>query len=252
MSSGALRFVRYAYPPNVLGYCGPHDHDALFQYGAERVVDGGLQALARDFDGAWPYLELIAHGSGRDPLDEDVVEAYWIGGELLRTVDTTTFGNSIEGRFRQRSGTSWDAVSDAVTAGALPNHGFHVFCVYPWVGLMRTGMVGEPLRVLDRCRIRWGRIVALDGDAASVISRPLVLDGDRLALGAERVEHVAWASGGSSMTGDLSPGDLVTMHWDWVCERVTAGAVRTLDRGTAAALALANRQLARPRTGVLA
>jgi Family of unknown function (DUF6390) len=251
MSSGALRFVRYAYPPNVLGYCGPYDHGALFEYGTARVVDGGLQALARDFDGAWPYLELIARANDSDPLDEAVVEAYWIGGRLLRSVDTTSFGNSIEERFRRRSGNSWAAVSEAVAAGALPNHGFHVFCVYPWVGLMRTGMTDEPLRVLDRCRIRWGRIAAVSGDTASVVSRSLVLDGDRLTLGGEAVEEVTWASGGTSMLDDLRPQDRVTMHWDWVCERVTARAVHTLERETAAALALANRELARPRTGVL-
>ena len=37
--AGPLLFVRYAYPPNVLGYCGPADHEALHQYGAAGVVD---------------------------------------------------------------------------------------------------------------------------------------------------------------------------------------------------------------------
>lgn len=251
MSSGALRFVRYAFPPNLLGYCGPEDHSALFEYGTAGVVDGGLRALARDFDGAWPYLELIAGAGGRDPLDDAVVEAYWIGGDLLRAVDTTAFGNSIEDRFRGRAGTSWSAVGDAIAAGALPDHAFHVFCVYPWVGLMRTGVTGEPLRVLDRCRIRSGRVVAVDGDVAVVAVRPLVLDGDRLLLGAEQVERLPWASGGASMTAGISVGDRVTMHWDWVCERVSAAAAKRLELGTAAALALANRALARPRSGML-
>lgn len=252
MTPGAVRFVRYAYPPNVLGYCGPHDHAALFEYGTAGVVDGGLLGLVRDFEGAWPYLELIARSNGRHPLDHDVVEAYWIGNRLLDAVDAAALGSSIDERFRSRAGPTWDAVSDAVTSGARPSHGFHVFCVYPWVGLMRTGLTEQPLRVLDRCRIRWGRVVEVDGDDAIVDFQPLVLEHDRLALGPWRRERVMWASGGYGLAGELNPGDLVAMHWDWVCERIGPREVRLLSTEADKALSLANRNLARPRTGVFA
>ena len=77
-------FVRYAYPPNALGYCGPADFAAFREYAAAGVVDPGLVQLAQAFAGAWPYLELIAHGCGiGDPLDRRVVEAYWVGNGLL-------------------------------------------------------------------------------------------------------------------------------------------------------------------------
>ena len=46
---------------------------------------------ARQFDGAWAYLESIARAAGiADPLDERVVEAYWIGNDLLDRVDPGT------------------------------------------------------------------------------------------------------------------------------------------------------------------
>ncbi len=252
MTHGAVRFVRYAYPPNALGYCGSHDHAALFEYGTAGVVDGGLRELAREFEGAWPYLELIARSTGRDPLDDEVVEAYWIGNRLLEAVDVMAFGNAIDERFRRRAGASWDAVSDAMAGGGKPSHGFHVFCVYPWVGLMRTGVTDQPLQVLDRCRIRWGRVVAVDGDYAMVDSRPLVLEHDRLLLGPARPERVTWASDGHGLARELRPGDRVAMHWGWVCERIGAVAQRRLAAETGEALRLANRHLAAPRTGVLA
>ncbi len=251
MTSGALRFVRYAYPPNALGYCGPGDHAALFEYGSAGVVDGGLLDLIRDFEGAWPYLELIGRSNGRDPLDAEVVEAYWIGNRLLEAVDATAMGNSMDERFRPRAGSSWDAVAEAVAAGARPSHGFHVFCVYPWVGLMRTGLTDQPLHVLDRCRIRWGRVVGIDGEMAVVDSQLLVLEHDRLALGPSRPERVRWAGDGYGPSGELQPGDRVSMHWDWVCERIGATAQRRLAAETERALRLANRHLAAPRTGVL-
>ena len=43
-------------------------------------IDRGLRDLAAGFEGAYPYLELIAAANGiEDPLDTRVVDAYWIG-----------------------------------------------------------------------------------------------------------------------------------------------------------------------------
>ena len=75
-SDGPLLFVRYAYPPNALGYCGPDDFAAFREYAAAGVVDQGLVQLAQAFSGAWPYLELISAGCDiADPLDQLVVQA---------------------------------------------------------------------------------------------------------------------------------------------------------------------------------
>ena len=82
--AGTLRFVRYAFMPNRLRYCGGDDNRTIFQYALEGVTDGGLTPLLRKFGGALPYLQLIARANGiADPFDERVVEAYWIGNDLL-------------------------------------------------------------------------------------------------------------------------------------------------------------------------
>ena len=49
--SGLATFVRYAYPPNLRGFCGPDDSTALRDYGLTGVVDGGLVDLAKSFTG---------------------------------------------------------------------------------------------------------------------------------------------------------------------------------------------------------
>ena len=103
--SGALRFAAYAYPPNALGYCGPDASHQLLEQVAAGVDDPDLRRLARGFEGAWPYLELIAGANGiRDPLDPRVVEAYWVGNGLLDRVGPRLLGDSLEDRFRGRAG----------------------------------------------------------------------------------------------------------------------------------------------------
>jgi len=245
---GPTRFARFAYPPNRLGYCGPDDHGALLEYAATGVVDPGLRALAHGFAGAWPYLELIAGANGiTDPLDARVVEAYWTGNRLLGRVSRDELGRAVEDRFRRQAGPRWSGLASALPHGPVPHHGFHVFVVYPWVGLLRGADGGEPLRVLDRCRIRWGRVLSAGAGSAVVRSRALEWDGTRLRLGAPRAEVAATAAGGLELAGtEVAVGDVVALHWDWVCERLEPHRLRWLRHLTAVQLDLVNRRLAEP------
>ena len=244
--AGPLLFAHYASPPNQLGYCGPADAGALLEYGAAAVVDRGLTELAQAFSGAWPYLELIARATGiADPLDHRVVEAYWVGNRLLEGVDMATFGNALMDRFKRRSGSGWGHLAEAVPAGAVPHHSFHVFGVYPWVGLLRAGTSGHPLHVLDRCRVRWGRVVAAHGEEVVVRYRPLTWDGARLELGPPRTETATRAAGGLGFVSGLEPGEWISLHWDWVCDRLGPRQLAALRHYTLRQLEITNGQAAR-------
>ena len=253
-ASGPTLFARFAYPPNALGYCGPDEHRTLLEYAASGVVDGDLRSLAHGFDGAWPYLELIAAANGiNDPLERRVVEAYWIGNELLEHVPIALLATSLETRFRGPAGRDWSRLSEVIPAAPLPQHGFHVFAVYPWVGLLRGSDGGEPLHVLDRCRIRWGRVLEMFGDRATIRSRPLVWDGRKLALGRPTIETAVTARDGYGLTGPLQPGDAVALHWEWVCDRLSLRQLTALRTITASHLDLVNRRLSHsPPQAVLA
>ncbi|MEO8322726.1 MAG: DUF6390 family protein [Actinomycetota bacterium] len=239
--TGALRFCRYAYPPNALGYCGPDDALAVFEHTAAGVADAGLVSLVRGFEGAWPYLQLIAAANGiEDPLDDRVVQAYWVGNRLLGAVDEPTLGRFVEDRFRARMGKRWSALSDRGLNGSVPHHNFHVFVVYPWIGMLRHGFMVEPLRVLDRCRIRRGVVEEVIDDSIRVTSRPLTYDGGAIGLGTPIVETASASIGGVGFIERLRPGDEVSLHWDWVCERLQPRDIRALDRCTSMALEAAN------------
>ena len=239
--SGALRFAAYAYPPNALGYCGPDAAQQLLEQVADGADAPDLRRLARAFEGAWPYLELIAAANGlADPLDPRVVEAYWVGNGLLGRVTPRLLGDSLEVRFRDRVGRSWSRLADAVPAGALPHHSFHVFGVYPWLGLLREGRVEEPLHVLDRCRVRWGHVVEVRGAEAVVRSRPLLWDGRRLLLGKPRDEPAVLRQDGHGLAGGVQAGDWCSLHWDWVCERLDRRALTALRGHTLRQLGVAN------------
>ncbi len=241
MTAGPLLFARYAYPPNALGLCGADETRTLLEYGDAGASDGGLAELARTFEGAWPYLVLIADANRiADPLDPRVVEAYWVGNDLLDRVTAATLSRHVEDRFRGRIGRSWRSVVDAVAAGAVPHHTFHVLAVYPWLGLLRTGVVDEPLHVLDRCRTTPALVQAVDGDVARVRLRPLLWNGHTLELGAHTSRDVRWRDDGLALLPDLQAGDWVSLHWDFVCDRLTPACAARLGRETGRTIAAVN------------
>jgi hypothetical protein len=240
---GPVLFARYAFPPNSHGFCGPADSGGLFEYGVAGVDDGGLRAMAQQFAGAWPYLELIAGATGvPDPLDSRVVEAYWIGSPRLDRVGPRAVGNSMEDRFRFMTGARFSSITDGVLAGGVPHHSFAVFCIYPYTGLLTDRRKApHALTVLDRCRIRWGQVLSITGDQVVVSSSPLTWDGGRLALGPAETETVVASVDGVGMIGGaLVPGDWVSLHWEWVCDRLTPAQVGRLRRYTERHLAIVN------------
>ena len=245
LPSGPIRFARYAFGPNRLGYCGPEASRELFEQATGGGSDAALRNLARDFEGAWPYLQLIADANGiADPLDAAVVDAYWLGNDLLGAVSPAGLGRSLELRFRPRlRADGWRWMAATPEAGAVPVHAFHVLDVFPKVGLLRSGELDGVLGIMDSCRIRWGRVLERDGDWLVVSAVPLELVGGKLRIGAARPERIrAWWDGASFLDA-AAPGDTISIHWDWACERLDAGRLARLIGFTRREIEIANRSI---------
>jgi len=241
VTPGPVLFARYAYPPNALGYCGPADSGALLEYANGQCGDAGLVALARQFSGAWPYLTLIAAANRQpDPLDPSVVTAYWVGSPLLERIPGRLLAAHVVDRFTDRAGRHGTELAELALAGRA-HHNFHVFAVYPWVGLLRAGHVEEPMRVLDSCRIRVGRVLSVHSGQVVVSSAPLCWTGRELVLGPVRPQTARLGTGPV-----VRAGDTVALHWDWVCDVLDTRQAAALAHYTLSQLRVANRALRRP------
>jgi Family of unknown function (DUF6390) len=234
LPTGYALFARYAFPPNELGYCGPADADVLL-----RADDPSEVAThAKAFDGAWPYLRAIADSAGTtEALDAEVVGSYWVGGPLLNRVDPQTLLVQLRRAFE---GQATGLLADLQTStGVLAHHSFHVFVVYPWVRFLDRDST-TALKVLQDCRIRWGTVESVQDDHVVVLSQPLIFDGNVIALGEPNVERIRWRKAGASLIDAPRPGDVVSAHWDWVCDTLTDAETAALRDATQETLAVAN------------
>ena len=183
--------------------------------------DPELRRIAQEFEGAWPYLELIAaENDVADPLDPCVVEAYWLGNGLLREVGPRARYDDLDHRFRTRTATrEWPWLAAKAGSTSVVHHSFHVLEILPRIGMIRGGLPVDLVGVLERCLVRPGRIVAVTDGALDVDLPPLVLRDGSLQLGEPRRQRITVANGEGF--GDvLVPGDDVAVHWDRVCGRL--------------------------------
>ncbi len=244
---GPLLFARFAFPPNRLGLCGPESGQTLPDRVRSGRPDAELVHLARQFEGAYPYLELIAAANAiADPLDASVVEAYWLGNDLLGRVGPRALHDDLTDRFRPRTRPrEWRWLEAKADGPSAVHHSFHVLEILPRIGLLRGGLPPDLVGVLERCLVRPARVVGVGtavGGSLDVELAPLELVDGRLRFGPARLTHLP-ALNGDGFGDIFLPGDHVAIHWDRVCGRLDPVQAARLAAVTERNLAVANTTL---------
>lgn len=240
---GILRCSRYAFGPNRLHYCGPDRNSQLFANIKEEVVDPDLTRILSQFETMYPYLVHIAHANRiKNPLDDRVVEAYWIGNALLDRVDKQLFyEHLVDGLgLKKKLGKSFAIVEDKIGLGAVPHHSFHVLDIW-----RRTGNLdcAHTLESMDDCRISWGIVEDIAGPFISVSRVPLLYENKKLLFGLAVPMRYARRLESDYEIEQLKLGDIVSIHWGIICERITPKQASALKKYTLRHIALANLTL---------
>jgi len=239
---GVIRCSRYAFGPNRLHYCGPDANREILSYINESESDPGLRQLLREFETMFPYLRHIADATGiADPFDERVVEAYWLGNELLEMIDTRAFyRHLVEGqRIKDKLGVkTFNLVAEKVGQGAVPHHSFHVFDIWKRSG--HTNHEHTP-EFMDECRVGWGTVLATDGPTISVSTEPLIMVHGKYVLGNPIERKLARRLEAEYDIEQIKPGDVVSIHWGVPCEVINKHQADMLKKYTLRHIHLANQ-----------
>jgi len=236
---GVALCARFSIATNRLQFCGPRDA-APTLYRA--ITSGSDLAAAREslrkFEALYPYLEAIGAKHGLDPFDAQVVEAYWIGNELLEAFNRDDFLRLLDALVRRGLPRSTAArLADHLPAHPTPHHAFHVSFV--GVGEV-TGHVATTLANMELCRPGWATVVSVEPKALSLDRSSLVLSEGRLALGEPQHASLAYDP---AILKDVVKGSRVALHWNHPALVLTDTQAFALERHTERALSAANEAL---------
>ena len=247
-SRGVLTCARYAFAPNYYKYCGPDTNRKIKDYLREGVSDPGLSQYLSEFVVLYPYLKLIAQENGiADPYDPRVVEAYWIGNSFLDRVkvgsfvDHLHFGQRLKDKIPSKK-LKW--VIEKVPRGGKVHHSFHVFSVFT-----RTGhhTVDHTLDTMDQCRIGWGKIIKssklkAQNSKIKIKTQKMAYEDGKLKLKNGIIREINLPVG-NKMSKKLKPGDWVSYHWGFVCDKISQEQAKSLAHYTKLNLKLANETI---------
>lgn len=125
--------VAYGLAPNALGFCGPQcgEEMKLAGFFEGKISTGEIRKILTRFEAAYSYLELIAQKNKIiDPFDERVVEAFWIGNELLDVVTAEDIKKMAIQKFSRPGLLSKNEIAkrlENISSGSRPHHSFHVY-----------------------------------------------------------------------------------------------------------------------------
>jgi hypothetical protein len=206
--------------------------------------DPGLNKLLGQFKAMYPYLKHIAKSNNiADPFDARVVEAYWLGNELLENVTARSFHRHLieDHQAKDKLGLkSFSVVEKKIGLGALPHHSFHVMEVWK-----REGGGGKlhTLEGVDECRVSWGKVIEVSGPSILVETEPLVLSEGKLLLGQPIRKKLIRRLEAEYDIEQMKAGDIVSIHWSVPCEVITEEQLKWLKKYTMQHLSLANQTL---------
>jgi len=231
---GMLRCARYAFGPNRLHYCGPNKSEDIAAHIGESSATEGLRETMTQFETMYPYLRHIAHANAvGDPLDARVVEAYWLGNELLTRAggkplyrllfDTIARHKKGDSKFREH-------LIEMLRNHAVPHHSFHVFSIWK---KENAASPEELLAKIDECRIGWGEITDIAGPKIIVKTRLLERQNDgRVRLSQETTKVLIRRLESEYDIDMLEIGDTVSYHWSVPCEKISPEQAARLEYAT--------------------
>ena len=241
---GIMRCSRYSFGPNRLHYCGPDANRELRDLIESGESNLGLAHLLKQFKTLFPYLKQIAKANSiADPFDSRVVEAYWLGNELLENVEKNVLYYFLVDDLKIKDkidNREFHQLEEKIKQGALPHHSFHILNVWTQEGH------GDSLGNLERmneCRISSGIVTAVKGPEITVSTEPLIYVNGKLALGEAVSKKLIRQLESEYDIEQIKPGEIVSIHWSVPCEVITKKQEETLRKYTLKNITFANLTL---------
>lgn len=225
----------YGLMPHELGFCGPQEANRqkiLRKFLAGKISGKKIRKVLEKFEAAYAYYELIAKSNGiKDPFDEKVVEAYWLGNDLLEKVKIGDLRKVIREKFSRPGLLKKKSAKEkvlAVSSASKAHHSFHVFTIGSITGRVDLSAI----RLKDVCRVGWGKVknISNRGSRPEIIVHYQPITGKKIIkLGCYKKKKIIWDK---SVMPKVKKGDWISFHWNCAVQVLTKKDIANLKKYT--------------------
>ena len=235
--SGPKIAALYGLKPHTLGLCGPKEalrQQTLRKFLLGHVSVNKIEKILKQFKGAYPYYKLIAKSNKiKNPFDQKVIKAYWIGNKLL---DKVKIGDLRQMIIKEFSGPGLlpkkIAIQKAVAIpeNSKPHHSFHVL----FIGSVTGSINFKSIVLKDLCRIGWGKVEKCAKGKILITTSPLI-EKKGIQLGKPVPKEMLW---NQELLPKVKIGDWISFHWGQTVEVLTSEEIAALKKYTKLTLKL--------------
>ncbi len=238
--SGPKIAALYGLIPNKLGFCGPRQ-ELLKQFIAGKLSIPQIIPTLEKFEAAYAYYELIARKNNiKSPFNKKVVEAYWLGNELLDKFKAADLQRLITKTFCRPGLLSKKEAkirAKKVPKGSKPHHSFHVLVLGSVTG--SVDFTGNT-KLKDTCRVGWGRVIKVSAKGGSAsggknktgkitVSYSPLVGQEKIKLGRPVRKTVNWDK---DILPEVKVGDWVSFHWNYAIQKLNEANIINLHKYT--------------------
>lgn len=118
---------RFSLSPNALGYCGRKSAVKKLKRCIDKGKCAGVEQELKKFIVLYPYLRTISEITGLPEFDYRVIEAYWLGNDLLKQVRAKHYAILLK-NFAKQGVPKWliEELKQKKPRVFIPNHVFQV------------------------------------------------------------------------------------------------------------------------------
>jgi len=227
---------RFSYITNSLRFCGPSEaHKQFLQYLDKKDNEEEVKNLLLKFESLRPYFTSIAEKAKLDCFDYKVIEAYWIGNNLLDNFNDKDMKEVIlKLTFRGLPSSIGGKLIHNMPSGLMPHHNFNV--MYVGVG-MTTKSVETNIQNMDNCRISWGKVLEVIDDKLLVQTNSLIKKNNKFELKENETKTAVFLK---QMLPDIKKNDIVALHWGFAPLILTQEQAKNLEKYTERILGVLN------------
>jgi len=213
--------AKYSFMPNKLKYVEQGDADQIIldYCCGHRKNYKMARELIESMESVNIFLRLIAEKNNLNQLSKKVVEAYWIGNELLDNINGSDIKKALKKELKPEVAR---LLSKKVPGNALPHHSFHVFHI--------NAVTGAPIFFsnIDNCRIHPAIVSDVSKSTLIVSYKPLV----KFSKIEQKQDVEKKINYNPKLSGNLAVGDIIAVHWNLAIDKLTPKQSQDLEKYT--------------------